>query len=93
MAKPGGSKLWPHRRLAVTNQKMKTKPLFFCATDTDLDSVVCSSDDCGAIRCECGGNFIRPEGSDASDQKRIMTIKNGATHLGAVQDILDDLVS
>ncbi len=56
-----------------------------------LDGVVCSSHEIEAIRNACGQDFIlmvpgiRPVGSDAGDQKRIMTpaeaINKGATHL------------
>lgn len=56
-----------------------------------LDGVVCSSHEIEAIRKTCGQDFalmvpgIRPAGSNADDQKRIMTPKEamdkGATHL------------
>ena len=56
-----------------------------------LDGVVCSSHEIEAIRAACGEDFIlmvpgiRPAGSDAGDQKRIMTpreaMDKGATHL------------
>ena len=56
-----------------------------------LDGVVCSSHEIEAIRAACGDDFIlmvpgiRPAGSDAGDQKRIMTpadaMSKGATHL------------
>jgi len=56
-----------------------------------LDGVVCSSHEIEALRATCGTDFalmvpgIRPAGSDANDQKRIMTpqeaMKKGATHL------------
>ncbi len=56
-----------------------------------LDGVVCSSHEIGAIRAACGDEFIlmvpgiRPAGSSADDQKRMMTPKEameaGATHL------------
>ena len=56
-----------------------------------LDGIVCSSHEIEKIRSECGDDFIlmvpgiRPVGSGAGDQKRIMTphdaIDKGATHL------------
>lgn len=56
-----------------------------------LDGVVCSSHEIESIREACGKDFalmvpgIRPAGSDAGDQKRIMTpleaMSKGATHL------------
>jgi orotidine-5'-phosphate decarboxylase len=56
-----------------------------------LDGVVCSSHEIEAIRAACGEDFalmvpgIRPAGSSADDQKRIMTPQKartkGATHL------------
>ncbi len=56
-----------------------------------LDGVVCSSHEIDAIRKSCGADFItmvpgiRPEGSNAGDQKRIMTpaeaVSKGANHL------------
>lgn len=59
--------------------------------DAGLDGVVCSSHEIKAIRETCGDDFtlmvpgIRPAGSDAGDQSRIMTpadaINKGATHL------------
>lgn len=59
--------------------------------EAGLDGVVCSSHEIGAIREACGNDFIlmvpgiRPAGSDAGDQKRIMTpqeaMSKGATHL------------
>ena len=59
--------------------------------DAGLDGVVCSSHEIEALRSACGSDFalmvpgIRPAGSDANDQKRIMTPQNamekGATHL------------
>lgn len=59
--------------------------------DAGLDGIVCSSHEIDAIRDACGQDFIlmvpgiRPEGSDAGDQKRIMTPRDamdkGATHL------------
>lgn len=59
--------------------------------EAGLDGVVCSSHEIEAIREACGNDFIlmvpgiRPAGSDAGDQKRIMTpsdaMDKGATHL------------
>lgn len=56
-----------------------------------LDGVVCSSHEIEALRETCGKDFIlmvpgiRPAGSEAGDQKRIMTpieaMNKGATHL------------
>lgn len=56
-----------------------------------LDGIVCSSHEIESIRALCGDDFtlmvpgIRPEGSAAGDQKRVMTPKQaitlGATHL------------
>lgn len=56
-----------------------------------LDGVVCSAHEIEMLRALCGSDFvlmvpgIRPAGSDAGDQKRIMTPKEavqlGATHL------------
>lgn len=56
-----------------------------------LDGVVCSSHEIAPIRAACGDDFIlmvpgiRPAGSSADDQKRMMTPKDavtaGATHL------------
>ena len=56
-----------------------------------LDGVVCSSHEIEAIRDACGDDFIlmvpgiRPVGSAAGDQSRVMTPKDaidkGATHL------------
>lgn len=59
--------------------------------DCGLHGVVCSSHEIAPLRAACGKEFalmvpgIRPMGSDAGDQKRIMTpheaINLGATHL------------
>lgn len=61
------------------------------AQKAGLDGVVCSSHEIEAIREVCGEDFalmvpgIRPAGSDAGDQKRVMTpaeaMSKGATHL------------
>lgn len=51
------------------------------AKEAGLDGVVCSAQEAKALKAELGENFklvtpgIRPEGSDAGDQKRIMTPK------------------
>lgn len=51
------------------------------AQASELDGVVCSAREVGLIRDVCGSEFltvtpgIRPEGSDAGDQKRVMTPK------------------
>lgn len=59
--------------------------------DCGLAGIVCSSHEIEAVRAVCGPDFalmvpgIRPAGSAAGDQKRIMTPKDaldkGATHL------------
>lgn len=61
------------------------------AQQAGLDGIVCSSHEIEVIREACGPDFalmvpgIRPAGSDAGDQKRVMTPKEamdkGATHL------------
>jgi orotidine-5'-phosphate decarboxylase len=61
------------------------------AQSSGLDGVVCSPFEIAAIRAACGPDFIlvvpgiRPVGSDAGDQKRIMTpaeaISLGADYL------------
>ncbi|MDX1352239.1 MAG: orotidine-5'-phosphate decarboxylase [Thiomicrorhabdus sp.] len=49
------------------------------AQDSGLDGVVCSAQEASELRSKLGNDFclvtpgIRPEGSDANDQKRIMT--------------------
>ena len=51
------------------------------AKEARLDGVVCSAQEAKALKTELGDSFklvtpgIRPEGSDAGDQKRIMTPK------------------
>ena len=51
------------------------------AKEAGLDGVVCSAQEAKILKAELGNNFklvtpgIRPEGSDAGDQKRIMTPK------------------
>ncbi len=69
----------------------RVKALALLTQASGLDGVVCSSHEIGALRTACGDNFalmvpgIRPAGSDAGDQKRIMTpeqaLREGATHL------------
>lgn len=59
--------------------------------ESGLDGIVCSAQEAKQLREYLGQNFslvtpgIRPVGSDANDQKRIVTpvqaIKDGATHL------------
>jgi orotidine-5'-phosphate decarboxylase len=61
------------------------------ARDIGVDGLVCSAEEAGNLRQIVGGGMalvtpgIRPAGSDAGDQKRIMTpaaaIKAGATYL------------
>lgn len=69
----------------------RVKTLAKLTQDSGLDGVVCSSHEIEMIRAECGSAFalmvpgIRPAGSAAGDQKRVMTppeaIQLGATHL------------
>lgn len=71
--------------------KSQVERLAKLAQQAGCDGVVCSSHEIETIRAACGNDFItmvpgiRPEGTDAGDQKRIMTPKeavdNGATHL------------
>jgi orotidine-5'-phosphate decarboxylase len=61
------------------------------ARDCGLDGVICSPLEIAALRRQCGSDFvlmvpgIRPAGSAANDQKRVMTPRQavdlGATHL------------
>ncbi len=61
------------------------------AKESGLDGVVCSPREAGRIRAECGPNFklvtpgVRPNGSAANDQKRVMTpdqaLEEGADYL------------
>ena len=61
------------------------------AADSGLDGVVCSAQEASRLRAELGADFvlvtpgIRPLGSAADDQKRIVTpaiaMQHGATHL------------
>lgn len=71
--------------------KSQVERLAKLAKDAGCDGVVCSSHEIETIRAACGDDFItmvpgiRPAGTDAGDQKRIMTpkeaIDKGATHL------------
>ncbi len=61
------------------------------ASQSGLDGVVCSAQEAGGLKALCGEGFvtvtpgIRPAGSDAGDQRRIMTperaIQNGSDYL------------
>lgn len=72
-----------------TSERVRNMALL--AQKAGLDGVVCSALEIEMLREACGPNFvlmvpgIRPEGSDAQDQKRVMTpkrtIDSGATHL------------
>lgn len=67
------------------------KRLAALTQDCGLDGVVCSAQEANILRQLLGNNFslvtpgIRPEGTNADDQKRIVTpkqaIADGATHL------------
>jgi len=69
----------------------QVRRLALLAQDSGLDGVVCSGHDIKALRQACGPDFIlmvpgiRPAGTDAGDQKRVMTpseaLDAGATHL------------
>lgn len=73
------------------NPKAQVVRLAKLAKEAGCDGVVCSSHEIETIRDACGDDFItmvpgiRPEGTNAGDQKRIMTPKEavdkGATHL------------
>ena len=66
----------------------QVKRLADLAQGAGLDGVVCSPQEIALLRRHCGPDFvlvvpgIRPEGSDAGDQKRVMTPKE-ALALGA----------
>jgi len=69
----------------------QVKKLALLTQKAGLDGVVCSSHEIDEVRKACGDDFIlmvpgiRPKGSAANDQKRIMTpreaMDKGATHL------------
>lgn len=69
----------------------QVKRLAKLTQDSGLDGVVCSAQEAKMLRAELGDKFalvtpgIRPVGSDANDQKRIVTPQqamiDGATHL------------
>ena len=69
----------------------QVKRLAALTKDSGLDGVVCSAQEAKILRAELGQDFalvtpgIRPEGSNADDQKRIVTPKqamsDGSTHL------------
>ena len=69
----------------------QVKRLAKLTKDSGLDGVVCSAQEAKMLRETLGNDFalvtpgIRPEGSSADDQKRIVTPKqamfDGATHL------------
>lgn len=69
----------------------QVKRLAELAQKSGLDGIVCSPHEITAIRKTCGENFklivpgIRPAGSDAGDQKRVMTpkeaVEQGADYL------------
>ena len=75
-------------REKLTDQVLRLADL---AQSSGLDGVVCSPYEIQMIKKHCGSDFklvvpgIRPAGSDAGDQKRIMTpkqaIENGADYL------------
>jgi orotidine-5'-phosphate decarboxylase len=71
--------------------QQRVKALALLTASSGLDGVVCSSHEIESLRAACGDEFalmvpgIRPAGSEAGDQKRIMTpeqaLREGATHL------------
>jgi len=73
---------------AISEQVVKMAQL---TKSSGLDGIVCSSKEIEIIRQSCGASFetmvpgIRPQGSNAQDQKRIMTpqeaITKGATNI------------
>lgn len=73
------------------NATDRVKQLADLAQEAGLSGVVCSAHEIEALREQCGPDFalmvpgIRPEGSKAGDQKRVMTpvqaLHLGATHL------------
>ncbi|MGH1456071.1 MAG: orotidine-5'-phosphate decarboxylase [Alphaproteobacteria bacterium] len=74
-----------------TNVAQQVERMARLTKDAGLDGVVCSAHEISVLRAVCGDDFalmvpgIRPIGSDAGDQKRVMTPKQaldaGATHL------------
>ena len=73
------------------NLQDQVKKLASLAQDSGLDGIVCSAHEIEILRAECGKDFklvvpaIRPMGSAASDQKRVMTpqeaLAKGADYL------------
>ncbi len=71
--------------------ELQVKRLAQLSYDCGLDGVVCSAQEAQLLRQQLGKDFalvtpgIRPEGSNADDQKRIVTpaqaMHNGSTHL------------
>ncbi len=69
----------------------QVKRLARLTADCELDGVVCSAQEAGTLKSLCGTDFlcvtpgIRPAGSDAGDQRRIMTpekaIASGSDYL------------
>jgi orotidine-5'-phosphate decarboxylase len=78
----------------------QVKRLADLAQSAGLDGVVCSSYEIAMLRKQCGDDFllvvpgIRPAGSDAGDQKRIMTpaqaVERGASYLVIGRPITED---
>lgn len=70
---------------------VQVEQLAMLTKEAGLDGVVCSAHEIARLRGACGSDFalmvpgIRPKGSEAGDQKRVMTPKEalsaGATHL------------
>lgn len=73
------------------NIKQQVLHLAMLAKNSGMDGVVCSALEAVQISKQCGKNFklvtpgIRPAGSDAGDQSRVMTpkdaVENGASYL------------
>ncbi|MFL0809503.1 MAG: orotidine-5'-phosphate decarboxylase [Agarilytica sp.] len=71
--------------------EVQVKRLCSLAKESGMDGVVCSAQEAAAVKASCGNEFltvtpgIRPENSEAGDQRRIMTpemaIKNGSDYL------------
>lgn len=76
--------------IAATPAEMVLR-LATLARDSGLDGVVCSAQEAGLLRQQCGSSFclvtpgIRPADAAADDQSRIMTpvaaLKNGSSYL------------